>query len=105
MSESYRLFTRSRGDFCSAETNFSLDDGSMATASKADSGEIFFALQVCQRGWQSRRGAGRRGVEVPDYSALIRAAKRDNLRETVLRCMTPLVVARCSSGWALCSAD
>src|SRR5437588_756186 len=35
----------------------------------------------------------------------MRAASRDNLRATVFRCITPFVVARCSSGWASCKAD
>ena len=33
-------------------------------------------------------------------SALMRAASRDSLRETVFLCSTPLVIARCSSGCA-----
>jgi hypothetical protein len=32
--------------------------------------------------------------------ALMRAVRRDSLRETVLRWITPRVVPRCSSGWA-----
>jgi hypothetical protein len=38
-------------------------------------------------------------------SALIRAASRDNLRETVFLWSTPLVIARCSSGCASRRAD
>ena len=38
-------------------------------------------------------------------SALIRAASRDNLRDTVFLWSTPLVIARCSSGWASRKAD
>ena len=37
-------------------------------------------------------------------SALIREDKRDNFRETVFFWNTPLVTARCSSGWALLKA-
>src|ERR1051326_5295335 len=38
-------------------------------------------------------------------SALIRAARRDSLRATVFLCITPFVVARCSSGCATLKAD
>src|SRR6266566_389932 len=38
-------------------------------------------------------------------SALMRAARRDSLRATVFLCSTPLVVARCNSGWATRKAD
>src|SRR5437588_3225066 len=37
--------------------------------------------------------------------ALIRVASRDSLRATVFLWRTPLVVARCNSGWASCNAD
>ena len=40
-----------------------------------------------------------------DQSALILAASRDNLRETVFLWSTPLVIARCSSGCANRRAD
>src|SRR5207248_4569458 len=38
-------------------------------------------------------------------SALMRAARRDSLRATVFLCITPFVVARCSSGCATLKAD
>ena len=50
--------------------------------------------RIASRG---RAGAGQR--------ALMRVARRDSLRATVFLCRTPLVVARCSSGWASWKAD
>jgi hypothetical protein len=44
-------------------------------------------------------------AERTDQSALMRAANRDSLRETVFLCSTPLVIARCSSGCASRKAD
>ena len=52
--------------------------------------------------------AFRRGTKTAPFSsqsALIRAASRDNLRDTVFLWSTPLVIARCSSGWASRKAD
>lgn len=43
--------------------------------------------------------------EIRYCKTLIRAANRDNFRDTVLRCITPFVVARCNSGWATWNAD
>jgi hypothetical protein len=40
-----------------------------------------------------------------DHRALMRAARRDSLRETVFLWSTPFVMARCSSGCARRKAD
>lgn len=43
--------------------------------------------------------------QAPPESALIRAESRDSFRATVLWWVTPLLAARCISGWAAFSAS
>ena len=80
----------------------------MATRPNRERKKIFFRL-IGHPGSGADRDAGTArfpGGECPagevaaPQSALMRVAKRDNLRATVFLCSTPFVVARCSSGWA-----
>src|ERR1700686_5121496 len=58
-----------------------------------------------KRGELARHGGRAAMASPPRYSALILAANRDSLRATVLRCITPLLMARCNSGCASWKAD
>ena len=76
--------------------------------SKEEHGQIFSRsgagrCYAFARRCRSSPAAFRRGIyagPVRGQSALTRAASRDNLRATVFLCITPLVIARCSSGCA-----
>jgi hypothetical protein len=84
----------------------------MATGSKEERGDIFGPPAPSVR--PPKKSGPVLACGIPprirspancSQSALILAASRDNLRETVFLWSTPLVIARCSSGCANRKAD
>src|SRR5437764_9969939 len=78
----------------------------LATSTKQEQSDFFLARPATP--YKRRKlsdGTNCRSRSNDAQSALMRAERRDSLRATVFRCITPFVVARCNSGSARRNAD